>query len=177
MEVPGCSSPECDRGGMKVLYPGTFDPITLGHIDIIKRAVSVFGSLHVGVADSTPKQTLFTTAQRVELVRCSIEEAGLPGSITVASFRGLLVNHMREIGSTVFIRGLRAMSDFEYEFQLQLMNRRFSPEITGVYMMPSESNIYLSSTLVKEIARHGGDISSLVLPCVRKALEERGKNG
>ncbi len=162
---------------MVVVYPGTFDPITLGHIDIIKRAVTVFGLLHVAVAEATPKSTLFHTARRVELVSRSITEAGLGKGISVGSFRGLLVDHMREIGATVFIRGLRAMSDFEYEFQLQLMNRRLAPGITGVYMMPSESNMYLSSTLVKEIARHGGDISSLVLPCVRGALEERGDNG
>jgi pantetheine-phosphate adenylyltransferase len=162
---------------MKVVYPGTFDPITMGHIDIIKRAVSVFGSLHVSVAEATPKETMFTTGQRVELVKGSIREAGLNSGVTVCSFKGLLVNHMKRIGASVFIRGLRAVSDFEYEFQLQLMNRRLAPGITGVYMMPSESNIYLSSTLVKEIARYGGDITSLVLPCVRGALEERGENG
>ncbi len=162
---------------MRVVYPGTFDPITLGHIDIIKRAVPIFGNLTVAVADATPKQTLFSTAERVELVRRSITEAELAGDIFVESFQGLLVNHMQRIGASVFIRGLRAMSDFEYEFQLQLMNRRLAPGITGIYMMPSESNIYLSSTLVKEIARHDGDVSSLVLPCVRRALEERGKNG
>lgn len=177
MGVAGFSSPDCEDHKIRVVYPGTFDPITLGHMDIIKRALTVFGLLHVAVAEATPKSTLFHTAQRVDLVRRSIREAGVGNGVSVGSFRGLLVDHMREIGATVFIRGLRAMSDFEYEFQLQLMNRRLAPGITGVYMMPSESNIYLSSTLVKEIARHGGDISSLVLPCVRGALEESGDNG
>ncbi len=162
---------------MRVVYPGTFDPVTTGHIDIMKRAASVFGEIHVAVAEATPKQTLFSAARRVELVERSIVEAGIGEGITVGSFQGLLVDHMRDIGATVFIRGLRALSDFEYEFQLQLMNRRLAPGITGVYMMPSESNIYLSSTLVKEIARHGGDVSSLVLPCVRRALEESANNG
>ncbi len=162
---------------MKVVYPGTFDPVTVGHIDIIKRAVSLFGDIHIAVAESTPKQPLFSGERRVELVKCSIAEAGIGGDITVEAFHGLLVDHMKKIGATVFIRGLRALSDFEYEFQLQLMNRRLAPGITGIYMMPSESNIYLSSTLVKEIARHGGDISRLVLPCVRRALEESVNDG
>lgn len=177
MEVPGFSSRGCEETGTRVVYPGTFDPITIGHIDIIKRAVPIFGNLVVAVADATPKQTLFSTTERVELVKCSITEAGLPGDIAVESFRGLLVDYMHSTGASVFIRGLRAMSDFEYEFQLQLMNRRLAPDMTGIYMMPSENNIYLSSTLVKEIARHDGDVSSLVLPCVRRALEERAKNG
>jgi pantetheine-phosphate adenylyltransferase len=177
MEAPGFSSGENEVPGVRVVYPGTFDPVTTGHIDIMKRAVSVFGGIHVSVAEATPKQTLFSAERRVELVKCSILEAGIGEGITVGSFQGLLVDHMREIGAVVFIRGLRALSDFEYEFQLQLMNRRLAPGITGVYMMPSESNIYLSSTLVKEIARHGGDVSSLVLPCVRRALEESASNG
>jgi pantetheine-phosphate adenylyltransferase len=176
MEAPGCSSGEGEGSGMRVVYPGTFDPVTTGHIDIMKRAASVFGEIHVAVAEA-PRTDPFLAARRVELGERSIVEAGIGEGITVGSFHGLLVDHMRDIGATVFIRGLRALSDFEYEFQLQLMNRRLAPGITGVYMMPSESNIYLSSTLVKEIARHGGDVSSLVLPCVRRALEESANNG
>lgn len=176
MEVPGSSSEPSESRGMKAVYPGTFDPVTLGHIDIIRRAIAIFGEVHVAVADATPKKTMFTTEERVELVRDSARQAGLLPEVTVGSFKGLLVKHMKEIGASVFIRGLRAVSDFEYEFQLQLMNRRLAPGITGIYMMPSESNIYLSSTLVKEIAGFGGDVSSLVTPCVGEALSKRGRN-
>lgn len=114
----------------------------------------------------------FDTDTRVALVKKSIEEAGITGLITVVSFDGLLVDYMRNNDYSLFIRGLRANSDFEYEFQMQLMNRRLAPDVTGIYMMPSEHNMYLSSTVVKEVAMFGGSLETLVTPSVEKALEE-----
>ncbi|OPL19362.1 MAG: phosphopantetheine adenylyltransferase [Candidatus Aegiribacteria sp. MLS_C] len=157
---------------MTIVYPGTFDPATLGHMDIIRRAGKIFGGIEVAVVRRSGKQLSFSIEERVELMRGSLEEAGLSG-ISVTSFDCLLVEYMRSRGLTTFIRGLRANSDFEYEFQMQLMNRRLAPDITGLYLMPSEDNMYLSSTLVKEIAMYGGDVKTLVTECVRKALERR----
>lgn len=153
-----------------VVYPGTFDPMTLGHLDVVENAVRIFGSLRVAVVSRSSKKLLFSAVERRDLVRSSLDEAGLD-SVEVDMFDGLLVDYMKRIGSSVFIRGLRANSDFEYEFQMQLMNRNLAPEISGVYLMPSEHNMYLSSTVVKEIAVYGGDLSALVEPSVEKALE------
>ncbi|NOQ21541.1 MAG: pantetheine-phosphate adenylyltransferase [Candidatus Aegiribacteria sp.] len=157
---------------MRIIYPGTFDPITLGHLDIIRRAVRIFSEIEVAVVSRSFKSLCFTIEERVGLLRGSLVETGMKG-IEVSSFDSLLVEYMKKKNSSTFIRGLRANSDFEYEFQMQLMNRRLAPEITGLYLMPSEDNMYLSSTLVKEIARYRGDLSSMVTACVRKALEER----
>jgi len=157
---------------MRVIYPGTFDPVTLGHLDIVRRAEAIFGTVEIAVVASSSKNVFFTLEQRVALMRESLLEAGL-GTVGVASFDCLLVNHMRSIGATCFIRGLRANADFEYEFQMQLVNRRLAPDITGIFMMPSEDMIYLSSTLVRELAMYGGDLSAFVTPCVREALRRR----
>lgn len=156
---------------MRIVYPGTFDPVTYGHMDIIKRARTIFGDIEIAVVERSSKSLCFSVEKRVSLMRRSLEEASLSG-IVVTSFDSLLVKYMKDRGHTTFVRGLRANSDFEYEFQMQLMNRRLAPEITGLYLMPSEDNMYLSSTLVKEIAGYGGDLSTLVTECVRKALEE-----
>ncbi len=156
---------------MRIIYPGTFDPVTLGHLDIIRRAVNIFSKIEVAVVTQTLKSTCFSVEERVRLLRESLVETGLEG-IEVSSFDSLLVEYMKKKNYRTFIRGLRANSDFEYEFQMQLMNRRLAPEITGLYLMPSEDNMYLSSTLVKEIARYGGDLSTVVTTSVRKALEE-----
>lgn len=162
---------------MRIVYPGTFDPVTYGHLDIIKRAGTIFGDIEIAVVERSSKSLCFSVEERVSLMRRSLEEAGLSG-IVVTSFDTLLVEYMKKRGHTTFVRGLRANSDFEYEFQMQLMNRRLAPEINGLYLMPSEDNMYLSSTLVREIAGYGGDLSTLVTECVRKALEEHfGKDG
>jgi pantetheine-phosphate adenylyltransferase len=155
---------------MKIVYPGTFDPVTLGHMDIIRRARNIFADIEVAVVERSSKAICFSIEDRVRLMRESLTEVDLTG-IQVTSFDCLLVEYMKSRDYHTFIRGLRANSDFEYEFQMQLMNRRLAPDITGLYLMPSEDNMYLSSTLVKEIARYGGDLSTLVTDCVRKSLE------
>jgi len=157
---------------MGVIYPGTFDPVTLGHLDIIRRARDIFGEVQVAIVASTPKSAFFPLTERMSLLREALLESRLDG-VSVGSFDCLLVDYMRSIGATVFIRGLRANSDFEFEFQMQLVNRRLAPEITGIYMMPSENMIYISSTLVREVAMYGGDLSTFVTPGVQKALQER----
>ena len=157
---------------LKVIYPGTFDPVTGGHLDIIRRAARIFSHVEISVVNRSSKAMAFDTATRVRLVKDSIREAGIQGTTSVVSFDGLLVDYMKSKGYSLFIRGLRANSDFEYEFQMQLMNRRLAPDITGIYMMPSEHNMYLSSTVVKEVARFGGSLSTLVTPSVEKALIE-----
>jgi pantetheine-phosphate adenylyltransferase len=156
---------------MKVVYPGTFDPVTAGHLDIIRRAAGMFDTLEVAVVNKSSKAMVFDAEKRVELAGKAVLEQGILGNITVRSFDGLLVDYMRQEGYLIFIRGLRANSDFEYEFQMQLMNRRLASEITGIYMMPSEHNMYLSSTVVKEVARFGGNLKTLVTPSVEKALK------
>lgn len=157
---------------MRIIYPGTFDPLTLGHLDIIRRASSIFSEIEVAVVERSLKALCFPVEERVELLRESLEEVNLSG-IEVSSFDSLLVEYMSRKNYHTFIRGLRANSDFEYEFQMQLMNRRLAPAITGLYLMPSEDRMYLSSTLVKEIAKYHGDLSTMVPKCVRIALEEK----
>ncbi|MCK5132462.1 MAG: pantetheine-phosphate adenylyltransferase [Candidatus Sabulitectum sp.] len=156
---------------MKVVYPGTFDPVTAGHLDIIRRAAGIFEELEVAVVDISSKLMIFDTETRVDLVKKAVLEAGIRGVINVCPFGGLLIDYMHKKNYSIFVRGLRANSDFEYEFQMQLMNRRLAPEITGIYMMPSEHNMYLSSTVVKEVAKFGGNLDTLVTPSVEKALK------
>ncbi len=160
---------------MKVVYPGTFDPITFGHIDIIRRSCEIFGELRIAVVEKSSKELLFSTEKRVELVKRSLEEQNING-VEVDSFDSLLVEYMKKNDFRIFLRGLRANSDFEYEFQMQLMNRRFAPEINGLYLMPSANRMYLSSTLVCEIAMFGGDLTELTSPCVIEALEAHSGN-
>jgi pantetheine-phosphate adenylyltransferase len=157
---------------MRIIYPGTFDPLTLGHLDIIRRASSIFNEIEVAVVTRSYKTLCFPVEERVRLIRASLAEMNL-SKIEVSSFDSLLVEYMNGKNYHTFIRGLRANSDFEYEFQMQLMNRRLAPGITGLYLMPSEDKMYLSSTLVKEIAKYGGDLSTMVTACVREALEEQ----
>jgi pantetheine-phosphate adenylyltransferase len=154
---------------MTVLYPGTFDPITLGHLDIVRRASAIFPDLMVAVAARSPKNLIFTVDERLDLVGRSLRETGLDG-VRVTSFDSLLIDCMKECGAQIFVRGLRANTDFEYEFQMHLANRKLAPGMTGIYLMPSESSIYLSSTLVKEIASYGGSLSAFVTPSVEEAL-------
>ncbi|MEW6989808.1 pantetheine-phosphate adenylyltransferase [Colwelliaceae bacterium 6441] len=155
---------------VKAIYPGTFDPVTNGHTDLIERASRLFGEVIVGVAASPSKKPRFDLAQRVAM----IEEASKHlDNVTVVGFSGLLVDFAKENQAKVLIRGLRAVSDFEYEFQLANMNRRLSPELESVFLTPSEGNSFISSTLVKEVSLHNGDVSQFVHPVVQKALEKK----
>ena len=153
------------------MYPGTFDPITLGHEDIIKRAVNVFDRVVVAMAaDTGSKAPMFDLEERVELARSAL--AGIDG-VEVASYKGLTVDFARDNGLSVIIRGLRAVSDFEYEFQLATMNRHLTEEVETVFLTPPETYTFISSSLVREIARLGGDVSEFVSPKVKDALLER----
>ena len=154
---------------IKAIYPGTFDPVTNGHSDLIERASHLFSEVIVGVAASPSKKPRFDLAQRVAM----IEEVSkhLP-NVIVIGFSGLLVDFAKQNNAKVLIRGLRAVSDFEYEFQLANMNRRLSPELESVFLTPPEGNSFISSTLVKEVSIHNGDVSQFVHPIVKTALEE-----
>ena len=154
----------------KALYPGTFDPITLGHIDIINRALKLFDHLVVGVADNPDKKPLFTADERVELIKTSMGDIA---NLEVMKFTGLTAKHAKSIGATAIIRGLRAISDFEFEFQMALMNRKLEPGIETVFLTPTEKFSYLSSSLIKDIARRGGDISCFVSPAVKEFLARK----
>lgn len=153
-----------------VVYPGTFDPITNGHADLIARAAEVFDRVTVAVARDTAKNTTFQLEERVGLARRVLRDQE---RVEVVDFSGLLVNFVRDRGARVIMRGLRAVSDFEYEFQLAGMNRRMAPDIETLFLTPSEQYAYISSSLVKQIARLGGDVSAFVSPEVNAALQER----
>jgi len=151
------------------VYPGSFDPITRGHEDLIRRAKSFADRVIVAVAVNVAKQPLFTLDERVALIRQAVEDP----SVEVRSFDGLLAEFARAAGATVIVRGLRAVSDFEYEFQMALMNRNLAPGIETVFLVPAFDLTYLSSSLVREVARFGGDVSQLVHPAVQKALRKK----
>ncbi len=153
------------------IYPGTFDPITVGHMDIIKRALNVVDKLVIGVAQDTGKEPVFEMAMRGKLVQEEIASLGADASrVEVRTFSGLLVNFAEEAGAQIIIRGLRAVSDYEYEFQMACMNSRLKPDIETVFLTASESMHFISSRFVKQIARLGGDISEFVSPNVAKHL-------
>lgn len=150
--------------------PGSFDPITNGHLDVIQRSARLFDRVVVGIAASEAKGPLFTLAERIELVRASV--AHLP-NVDADAFSGLLVDYVIGHGARVVVRGLRAVSDFEFEFQLALMNRKLNEEVETLFMMPRETYTFLSSRLVKEIATLGGDVTEFVPPPVLTALKNR----
>ena len=155
------------KGRMRVgLYPGTFDPVTNGHIDVIARAARLMDRLIVGVAINTGKGPLFSLEERVELVKAEIAAIGAPigTTIEVRPFQGLLIDFAREVGAVMIVRGLRAVSDFDYEFQMAGMNYRMAPDIETVFLMASERHQFIASRLVKEVAALGGDISTFVPP-------------
>lgn len=152
------------------IYPGTFDPITNGHLSIIKRGLKVFEHLIVAILHNPQKKPLFTLKERIEMIKTSIE--GIP-NVEVDYFDGLLIDYAVRKNATVILRGLRAMSDFEYEFQMALMNRKLEDSVETLFMMPSEQYTYLSSRIVKEIAYYGGDIDCLVTPPVARRLREK----
>ena len=151
------------------IYPGTFDPITNGHFDVLQRAARLFDHVTVAVAISTTKNALFSTEQRVELIRANLGQ--LPNT-DVVSFEGLLVEFARKQKAQAIIRGLRALSDFEFEFNMALMNRHLDPQVETIFVMPKEAYSYTSSSLVKQIARLGGDISHFVPANVATALKQ-----
>jgi len=152
------------------IYPGSFDPITNGHLDVIQRAAKLFDHVIVAIATNEAKSPLFAAKERKELVTQSVEH--LP-SVEVDAFSGLLVNYVEQRSGEAIIRGLRAVSDFEFEFQLALMNRKLNERIETIFMMPKDSYTFISSRIVKEIARLGGDVSSFVPPPVKGALERK----
>jgi pantetheine-phosphate adenylyltransferase len=155
---------------VSALYPGTFDPMTNGHSDLVRRAARVFGRVVVAVAANPGKRPLFSLEERVALARAAL--ADVPG-IEVVGFESLLIDCVREHRAQVILRGLRAVSDFEYEFQLAGMNRRLDPGIETVFMTPSEREMFVSASLVKEIAAFGGDVSEFVHPQIMAALKQR----
>jgi len=154
----------------KAIYAGTFDPITLGHLDVVERAARIFPELIIGVAALTGKDTLFSQEERVELVKAAV--ADLP-NVRVESFEGLLVDYARSQGASVIIRGLRAVSDFEYEFQMALTNRRLAPDLETLFLMPKQDYSFLNSTNIKQVASLGGDVSEFVPECVEQALRSK----
>ena len=155
------------------LYPGTFDPITLGHLDVLERALAVFDRVEVTVAINAAKQPLFSLEERVDLVRESAVAVAGGDRVDVAPFHGLLVEHARARGAVALVRGLRQVSDFDFEFRMALANRRLAPEVQTVFLMPGEAHAFLAASLVREIHRFGGDTSSFVPPAVQRALEAR----
>ncbi|MBE6930858.1 MAG: pantetheine-phosphate adenylyltransferase [Ruminococcaceae bacterium] len=149
---------------MKIaVYPGSFDPVTMGHMDIIRRGAQMFDKLVVSVLINTNKKSLFTMEERVELLKKSVEGAGLT-NVEVSSFSGLLADYTEQIGACTIVRGLRAVTDFENEFQLALINRKLNPNADTVFLVTSAENMYLSSSLVREVGSFGGDISEFVPP-------------
>jgi len=154
----------------KVLYPGTFDPITNGHIDIIRRARELFDGVVVTVAINPSKSPLFSVDERVKMIKESVKNFN---NIDVDSFDGLVVDHAKQVGAVGIIRGLRALSDFEYEFQMALMNRKLASDITTVFLMPHEKYTYLNSSIVRNLASLNSDVSDFVPLIVQKALKKK----
>ncbi len=153
-----------------VIYPGTFDPITMGHCDLVERAALLFDRVIIAVADSPKKRPLFDLDERVTMAQ---EATAHIGNVEVQGFSNLLVDFARDVGAGVILRGLRAVSDFEYEFQLANMNRALAPDVESLFLTPSERFSYISSTLVREIAALQGDISKFVTPSVEAALIQK----
>ena len=154
----------------KIIYPGTFDPITNGHLDIAERAASLFDHLILAIANNPKKKSLFTVNERIDLIQTSIEHLD---NISVSSTATLIVRFAKENEAVALIRGLRSISDFEYEFQMALMNRSLAPEISTIFMMPDEKYMHLNSTVVKEIAALDGNISAYVPAIVEEQLKSK----
>ncbi|MDE2369179.1 MAG: pantetheine-phosphate adenylyltransferase [Burkholderiales bacterium] len=158
------------KAPLTAIYPGTFDPMTLGHADLMRRAASLFDRLVLAVAAGHHKRTMFTISERLEMAS---EIAAPYKNVQVTAFRGLLRDFVVEIGGKVVVRGLRAVSDFEYEFQMAGMNRQLMPDVETVFMTPSDQFQFVSGTFVREIASLGGDVSKFVAPSVLSRLQER----
>jgi pantetheine-phosphate adenylyltransferase len=152
---------------LRVVYPGTFDPFTRGHEDLVRRAVRIFDEVIVAIADSESKRPLFTTAERIAMAREVLSDYA---NVRVMGFSSLLMDFVHSVGAKVILRGLRAVSDFEYEFQMAGMNRNLYPEVETLFLTPAEQYLFMSSSIVREIARFGGDVSSFVAPSVGARL-------
>ena len=152
------------------LYPGSFDPVTLGHLDILERATSIFDRVVIAVLANPAKEPLFTAAERVELLRRTVGERT---TVEVGTFDGLTVDYAKEVGAIAIVRGLRVVSDFENEFQMALMNRSLNKDINTVFLMTSFSNVFISSTIIKEVCRYGGDVSDVVPPASAEAMRRK----
>jgi pantetheine-phosphate adenylyltransferase len=155
---------------LKVVYPGTFDPFTRGHEDLVRRAARLFDRVVIGVADSESKRPFFATAERVAMAR---EVVAPIANVEVVPFSSLLMDFVHEQGARVILRGLRAVSDFEYEFQMAGMNRNLYPQVETLFLTPSEQYMFVSATIVREIAKFGGDVSQFVHPHVGQKLREK----
>ncbi len=155
---------------MRVVYPGTFDPFTRGHEDLVRRAAKLFPAVVVGVAESRGKRPFFDLAERIELAREAL--APFP-NVEVQGFDGLLMEFLQRMGSNIILRGLRAVSDFEYEFQMAGMNRNLHPHVETIFLTPSDQYMFISATMVREIAWFGGDVSQFVQPSVNERLAEK----
>jgi pantetheine-phosphate adenylyltransferase len=156
------------------VYPGTFDPITNGHVDILRRSLKIFDRVVVALADNVRKTPLFSLQERRAMISDAVES---DPRVEVDAFQGLLAEYCRRRDATVMIRGLRALADFEYEFQLAHMNRRLAPDVETLFLMTGEESFYVSSSLVKEVALMGGDVSRMVPPSVAAALTNKRQQG
>jgi pantetheine-phosphate adenylyltransferase len=152
------------------VYAGSFDPITLGHEDLVRRARAFVDTLIVAVATNSSKQPLFTLEERTQLIRRTVADAE---GVRVEHFNGLLMDYARSVNASLIIRGLRAVSDFEYEFQIAMMNRHLAPRVETIFMIPSVETTFVSSSIVREVAKYGGDLTGLVAPVVAEALREK----
>ncbi len=155
------------------VYPGSFDPITNGHIDLLERALKLFDNIIIAVAANPGKQPLFSTEERLEMLKDSLAQHPLKDRVKVDLFQGLLVDYVQSVPTRAIVRGLRAISDFEYEFQMALMNRKLNADIETAFIMTGMRWIYISSRMIKEVVRSGGDVSGLVPDNVQKRLTER----
>ncbi|WP_408635830.1 pantetheine-phosphate adenylyltransferase [Psychrosphaera ytuae] len=152
------------------IYPGTFDPITNGHIDIVRRSAKLFDKVVISIAMSSRKQPLFTLDERVELVKAALGDLD---NVEVEGFKGLLADYAKSKNATVLIRGVRAVADFEYEYQLASVNRTLNPELESVLLTPSSETSHISSTIVRDVAAHDGDVSAFVPEVVKRALDKK----
>ena len=160
------------QNNLKVVYPGTFDPITMGHEDIVRRAASLFSEVIVAVASNPGKKPFFDLSERVEMASHVLKDCP---NVKVIGFSGLLMQFVQDQGARVVIRGLRAASDFEYEFQLAGMNRKLYPQVESVFLTPSEQFMFISSSLVREVAMLGGDVTQFVSPHIQKCINTKLK--
>lgn len=154
------------------IYPGTFDPITNGHIDIVRRSAKLFDKVVISIAMSSRKQPLFSLEERVELAQTALKDLD---NVEVEGFKGLLADYANEKGATVLIRGVRAVADFEYEYQLASVNRKLNPQLESVLLTPSSETSHISSTIVRDVAAHHGDVSAFVPDVVKQALDKKFK--
>jgi pantetheine-phosphate adenylyltransferase len=155
----------------RIVYPGTFDPITNGHLDVVARALHLFDEVVLAIAADSTKRPLFTLEERKALAESSL--GPLAGKVRIVAFQGLLVDFVQKQGARAILRGLRAVSDFEFEFQMALMNRKLDDKIETIFLMPKDSYTYLSSTIIKEVGRLGGDISAFVPPVIEAAMRRK----